>query len=157
MNLNKYYHAIHESTPVNVTIDPPATGVSRDASTTLLRSEASPTKPTVLRTSALASNETEQPRLSWRESFVYYMDGIRDHISNSIFWGPIVAVLALIILIYVAIVVICIIVIGYNIAIEATIVSLFGRNVYNKNFPVCTYTQYNGGNDCYTSTSTYCT
>lgn len=122
MNMNKYYHAIHESTPVNVTIDPP-----------------------------------EPPQLSWRESFVYYMDGIRDHIGQSTFWGPIVCVLAWIILIYVAIVVIAIVFIGYNIAIEATIVSLFGRAIYNKNFPVCTYTQYNGINDCYTTTSTYCT
>lgn len=121
MNMNKYYHAIHESTPVHVTMDPP-----------------------------------EHPQLSWRESFVYYMDGIRDHIGQSTFWGPIVFVLAWILLIYVVIVGITIVIIGYNIAIEATIVYLFGRDIYNKTFPVCTNTQYSG-NDCYTSTSTYCT
>ena len=127
MNLNKYYHAIHESTPVNVTI------VSNDL----------PEQP--------------QPQLSWRESVVYYMDRIRYYIGQSAFLNSIVYILAWIFLIYVVIVFIAILIIMYNIACETTIVYLFGRAVYNKNFPVCTYTQYNRMNDCYTSTSTYCT
>jgi hypothetical protein len=117
--MNKYYHAIHESTPVNVTIVP-------------------------------------QPQLSWRESVVYYMDRIRYYIGQSAFLNSFVCILAWIFLIYVAIVFIAILIIMYNIACETTIVYLFGRDVYNKNFPVCTYTQYNSMNDCYTSTSTYC-
>ena len=42
-----------------------------------------------------------------------------------------------------------------NTIFEKTLVFLFGRNIYNKNFPVCTDTQYLG-NNCYTSTNTYC-
>jgi len=40
--------------------------------------------------------------------------------------------------------------------IEYIIVSMFGRAVYNKNFPVCSSSIYTG-NGCYTTTSTYCT
>ena len=122
MNMNKYYHAIHEPAPVHVTIEP--------------------------------------PRLSWKESFhnfCSYMERTRDYIGQSPILGPIFCGLVCIFLIYVAIIVIAILFIGFNTATEATIVYLFGRAVYNKNFPVCTYTQYSGGNNCYTTTSTYCT
>ena len=43
-----------------------------------------------------------------------------------------------------------------NIVFETTMVFLFGRAVYNKNFPICTNDVYQGS-DCYTRTSTYCT
>lgn len=40
-------------------------------------------------------------------------------------------------------------------ALEWTIVGLFGRAVYNKNFPVCSNTIYQG-NGCYTTQNVYC-
>lgn len=63
-------------------------------------------------------------------------------------------ILALI-LIYVLLIIIGILEVVFNTIFEATIVYLFGRNVYNKNFPICTSTSYDG-NNCYTTTSTYC-
>jgi uncharacterized membrane protein len=38
---------------------------------------------------------------------------------------------------------------------ETTMVALYGRAIYNKNFPICTNDIYQGS-DCYTRTSTYC-
>lgn len=41
---------------------------------------------------------------------------------------------------------------------ESIIVYLFGRAVYNKNYAICSHTDYsNPGNGCYTTTSVYCT
>lgn len=45
--------------------------------------------------------------------------------------------------------------IAINYVLENTLVFLFGRDVYNKNFPVCSNTEYIGKN-CYVSTNTYC-
>jgi hypothetical protein len=38
---------------------------------------------------------------------------------------------------------------------ENIVVYIFGRGAYNKYFPVCTDTRYTN-NNCYTTTSTYC-
>lgn len=57
--------------------------------------------------------------------------------------------------IYALFILIGIFIVLFNTMFESTIVYLFGRNVYNKNFPVCTSTSYSG-NNCYTTTSTYC-
>lgn len=38
---------------------------------------------------------------------------------------------------------------------ETTMVALYGRATYNKNFPICSHDIYQGSN-CYTRTSTYC-
>jgi len=43
-----------------------------------------------------------------------------------------------------------------NYLFENTMVALFGRAIYNKNFPICSNDIYQGS-DCYTRTSTYCT
>ena len=43
-----------------------------------------------------------------------------------------------------------------NYVFENTMVALFGRAIYNKNFPICSNDIYQGS-DCYTRTSTYCT
>ena len=43
-----------------------------------------------------------------------------------------------------------------NYLFETSMVALFGRAIYNKNFPICTNDVYQGS-DCYTRTSTYCT
>ena len=58
--------------------------------------------------------------------------------------------------VFVASIVIGIIFILINTGFEKTIVLLFGRDVYNKNFPVCSNTVYLS-NGCYSTTSTYCT
>jgi uncharacterized membrane protein len=42
-----------------------------------------------------------------------------------------------------------------NYLFETTMVALYGRATYNKNFPICTNDIYQGS-DCYTRTSTYC-
>jgi hypothetical protein len=47
------------------------------------------------------------------------------------------------------------IVIVSNYLFETTMVALYGRAIYNKNFPICTNDIYQGS-DCYTRTSTYC-
>jgi len=47
------------------------------------------------------------------------------------------------------------IVIVSNYLFETTMVALYGRATYNKNFPICTNYIYQGS-DCYTRTSTYC-
>lgn len=49
-----------------------------------------------------------------------------------------------------------ILVIVSNYVFENTMVALFGRAIYNKNFPICSNDIYQGS-DCYTRTSTYCT
>ena len=43
----------------------------------------------------------------------------------------------------------------FAISFENTIVFIFGQGIYNKYFPVCTNTVYTG-NNCYTTSSTYC-
>jgi Flp pilus assembly protein TadB len=48
------------------------------------------------------------------------------------------------------------IVIVSNYVFETTMVALYGRAIYNKNFPICSNDIYQGS-DCYTRTSTYCT
>ena len=64
-----------------------------------------------------------------------------------------------IILVILVIIIICILCsilfVAVNACIEYIIVSMFGRAVYNKNFPVCSNTIY-AGNNCYATTSTYC-
>ena len=47
------------------------------------------------------------------------------------------------------------IVIVSNYLFETTMVALYGRATYNKNFPICSNVIYQGS-DCYTRTSTYC-
>ena len=47
------------------------------------------------------------------------------------------------------------IVIVSNYVFETTMVALYGRAIYNKNFPICSNDTYQGS-DCYTRTSTYC-
>ena len=42
-----------------------------------------------------------------------------------------------------------------NYVFENTMVAMFGRAIYNKNFPICSDDIYQGA-DCYTRTSTYC-
>ena len=62
---------------------------------------------------------------------------------------------AALVLLYICSVLIGIFIVIFNTLFEATIVHIFGRDLYNKNFPVCTDTRY-VGNDCYTTTNTYC-
>jgi uncharacterized membrane protein YagU involved in acid resistance len=69
--------------------------------------------------------------------------------------GFIVAIIIIILILYSIGVLFGIIMVVFNTMFEYTIVYLFGRALYNKNFPVCTNTQYMGGN-CYTTTNTYC-
>ena len=81
---------------------------------------------------------------------------------RSYFWNPLLNTLLIALLLFgliVSINVICIAIgilfMTLNITFEFVMVNLFGRELYNKNFPVCSNTQYNT-NDCYTTTNTYC-
>ena len=69
-------------------------------------------------------------------------------------------VVTLIILAFIALYVFSIllgtIIIISNYLFETSMVALFGRATYNKNFPICSNDIYQGS-DCYTRTSTYCT
>ena len=69
-------------------------------------------------------------------------------------------VVTLIILAFIALYVFSIllgtIIIISNYLFETSMVALFGRATYNKNFPICSNEIYQGS-DCYTRTSTYCT
>ena len=69
-------------------------------------------------------------------------------------------VVTLIILAFIALYVFSILlgtlVIVSNYLFETSMVALFGRAIYNKNFPICSNDIYQGS-DCYTRTSTYCT
>jgi hypothetical protein len=57
--------------------------------------------------------------------------------------------------IYLVAIFIGIIVVILNSTFETTIVFLFGKAIYQKNFPVCSDTKYTI-NGCYTTTNTYC-
>ena len=66
-----------------------------------------------------------------------------------------VAIILFIVLSYIAIILMGLLVILLNTVFETTLVHIVGRDVYNKNFPVCSNTQF-VGNGCYNTTSTYC-
>ena len=67
-----------------------------------------------------------------------------------------ITIIVLLLAIYIFSILLGVFVIVGNIVFETTMVFLFGRAVYNKNFPICTNDVYQGS-DCYTRTSTYCT
>jgi uncharacterized membrane protein len=63
--------------------------------------------------------------------------------------------LVIIVLLYVLSIFIGLIVVILNTVFEQTMVYIVGRDTYNKNFPICTNTEYIGKN-CYNTTNTYC-
>jgi hypothetical protein len=67
----------------------------------------------------------------------------------------ILLIVGLIILLYVLSILIGSLVILLNTTFEKTMVYLYGRELYNKNFPICSNTSYSA-NGCYTTTNTYC-
>lgn len=70
--------------------------------------------------------------------------------------GAFFGILIIILLLFAAYVMLGIIVVVLDSAFEIAIVYLFGRDTFNKNFPICTNTVYSG-NNCHTTTRTYCT
>lgn len=40
--------------------------------------------------------------------------------------------------------------------VQYTVTKLFGEQLYNKYFAICSSTEYNGINGCYTTTNVYC-
>lgn len=58
-------------------------------------------------------------------------------------------------ILYIIIIVVGLLCVGFNYIFEKSMVFLIGSALYNKNFPICTNTKYIGG-DCYTTSSTYC-
>ena len=71
-------------------------------------------------------------------------------------FGWIILIILLVLAIYIFSIMLGTIIIASNYVFENTMVALFGRATYNKNFPVCINDIYQG-NNCYTQTSTYCT
>jgi len=57
--------------------------------------------------------------------------------------------------IYVIIILIGLFCVLFDTIFEKTMIYLIGQTLYNKNFPICSNTMYQGG-DCYTTTNTYC-
>ena len=66
-----------------------------------------------------------------------------------------VVITVIIVLLYIAIILLGLLIIVLNTVFEKTIVFIVGRDTYNKNFPICSNTQF-VGNGCYATTSTYC-
>ena len=125
MNLNKSYQAIHA----------PTTTDAADAATA-----------------------TAAPVSSFRSQCFQYYQGCLDWriwyvMAQILAW--ILVILVGLFAIYVCIVLIYILCIWYDMMTESTIVFLFGRAVYDKNFPVCSNSNYIGMN-CYVTTNTYC-
>lgn len=67
---------------------------------------------------------------------------------------PIMCVLAIFAL-YVFMILLGLFCVLFNFAFEKTMVFMVGRDLYNKNFPICTDTTYIGSN-CYSTKNTYC-
>jgi hypothetical protein len=57
--------------------------------------------------------------------------------------------------IYVIVILIGLFCVFFDIIFEKTMIYLIGQTLYNKNFPICSNTMYQGGN-CYTTTNTFC-
>lgn len=66
-----------------------------------------------------------------------------------------VVITVIIVLLYIAIVLLGLLLILLNTVCEQTLVYIVGRDTYNKNFPICSNTDF-VGNGCYATTSTYC-
>jgi len=69
--------------------------------------------------------------------------------------GYILLFVLLLFILYIISIVFGIIIIILDTSFEYTIVFLFGKEIYKKNFPVCSSTEYIGIN-CYKTTSTFC-
>ena len=67
---------------------------------------------------------------------------------------PILCILAIFAL-YVFIILIVLFCVLFNFVFEKTMVFMIGRDLYNKNFPICTDTTYISSN-CYSTKNTYC-
>lgn len=77
----------------------------------------------------------------------------RKYILNGI--GFILLIIIAIIAIYAIIIAIGLFCVFFNTIFEKTMVALIGRELYNKNFPICAMSTYIGGN-CYETKNIYC-
>lgn len=100
-----------------------------------------------------AEREATKKAKKQREKWNILYDGISFGCSSTLFILFLVIVFLLVL--YIFAIVIGILVIFLNATFESTLVFLFGRATYNKNFPVCSNTIYSN-NGCYTTTNTYC-
>ena len=100
------------------------------------------------------SGETgSQPKKSYCESMREFFKKHEDTIGFSI--ACILLGILGLLLLYAIIILLSLLCVYFNIIFENTMVSIIGRDLYNKNFPVCSNTRY-AGNDCYTTTNVYC-
>jgi hypothetical protein len=67
----------------------------------------------------------------------------------------ILAIIGVLVVVNFAFILLGVLIVLFNTIFEYTIVQIFGQEIYNKNFPVCTNKIYSG-NNCYTTQSTYC-
>lgn len=92
---------------------------------------------------------------------INFIDIMRDICASSVCKTISVSVLVLVLVLigflifYMCIILIALLCVGFDYVFEKSMVLLIGQTLYNKNFPVCTNTQFIGGS-CYTATSTYC-
>lgn len=136
----KYYNAINIENIEHNTIEPVMTPINID---------------NVERFAAIEKAEREATKKAkkQREKWNILYDGISFGCSSTLFILFLVIVFLLVL--YIFAIVIGILVIFLNATFESTLVFLFGRATYNKNFPVCSNTIYSN-NGCYTTTNTYC-
>jgi len=110
-------------------------------------------------------SETTTPKSMFEQFknrlYINYIDIMRDICSSSVCKTISVSVLVLVLVLigflifYMCIILIALLCVGFDYIFEKSMVLLIGQTLYNKNFPVCTNTQFIGGS-CYTATSTYC-
>lgn len=92
---------------------------------------------------------------------INFIDIMRDICASSVCKAISITILILVLILlgflilFVFIILIGLLCVGFNYIFEKSMVFFIGQTLYNKNFPVCTNTQFIGGS-CYTSTSTYC-
>jgi hypothetical protein len=116
------------------------------------------TKPTLYYNSINPSNHIENVETeTWYQRLTSKIsDGIYTILFGILCIVGFTAVIVLTILtLYIIGILFGIIMIILNTMFETTIVYIFGRAVYNKNFPVCSDSKYIG-NNCYAVKSTYC-
>ena len=135
----KYYNAIDTDSNINTSMEPAMTPINIDD----VEREAI----------EKAEREAIEKAKKQREKWDRFYENIWFGFSMTLF--IIFLVIVFLFVLYIFAIVIGILVIFLNSTFENTLVFLFGRATYNKNFPICSDTNYSA-NGCYTTTNTYC-
>jgi len=140
----KYYNAI-DTESTDYTIQEPAMTPINNADLAAIAEKERKERERIEREKRLA----EIKRLEWERFKMNTQFAISATIVVTLL------IIGLIALLFVLSILIGSLVILLNTMFENTMVFLFGRALYNKNFPICSDTSYSA-NGCYTTTNTYC-